>query len=97
MATGIAEEEIKDAQAERYPELGIKGSAEKATNIPIYENGLFSKPAQHEVIHTLYRLGADMYLNLYNGNRLNLKIAEDKILHQISMVINSMKVVTPMS
>lgn len=85
-ATGIAEEEIKDAQAERYPELGIKGSAEKATNIPIYENGLFSKPAQHEVIHTLYRLGADMYLNLYNGNKLNLKIAEDRTLHQISTI-----------
>lgn len=81
-----AEEEVRDARMERYPELGVKGTAEKATNIPIYENGLSSKPTQHEVIHTLYRLGADMYLNLYNGNKLNLKIAEDKVLHQISVI-----------
>lgn len=82
----VAEEEIKDARIERYPEVGIKATAEKATNIPIYENGLFSKPTQHEVIHTLYRAGADLYLNLYNGNKLNLKIEADKILHQISLI-----------
>lgn len=82
----IAEEEIKDARMERFPELGVKGTAEKATNIPIYENGLFSKPSQHEVIHTLYRVGADFYLHLYNGNKLNLKIAEAKTLHQISLI-----------
>lgn len=82
----IANEEIKDARMERYPELGIMGSAEKATNIPIYENGLFSKPTQHEIIHTLYRAGADFYLNLYNGNKTNLKIAEEKILYRISLV-----------
>ena len=85
-ATGIANEEVKDARMDRYPELGIMGSAEKATNIPIYENGLFSKPTQHEIIHTLYRVGADFYLNLYNGNKTNLKISEEKTLHQISMI-----------
>lgn len=85
-ATGIADEEVKDARMERYPEIGIMGSAEKATNMPIYENGLFSKPTQHEIIHTLYRVGADFYLNLYNGNKTNLKIKEDKILHQISLI-----------
>lgn len=86
MSAGIAEEEVKDARMERYPELGVKGTAEKATNIPVYENGLFSKPSQHEVIHTLYRVGADLYLNLYNGNKLNLKIAEAKTLHRISLI-----------
>jgi outer membrane protein TolC len=85
-ASGIAGEEVKDARMDRYPELGVMGSVEKATNIPIYENGLFSKPTQHEVIHTLYRVGADLYLNLYNGNKTNLKIAEDKTLHQISLI-----------
>lgn len=82
----VAEEEVKDARMERYPELGMMGTAEKASNIPIYENGLFSRPSQHEVIHTLYRVGADIYLNLYNGNKLNLKIAEDRVLHQISLI-----------
>lgn len=85
-ATGIASEEVKDAKMERYPELGVTGTAEKATNIPIYDNGLFSKPSQHEVIHTLYHVGADMYLNIYNGNKLNLKIQEDKTLHQLSII-----------
>ncbi|WP_249219775.1 TolC family protein [Chitinophaga sp. HK235] len=84
-ATDIAGEEVKDAKMERLPELGVMGSAEKATNIPIYGNGIFSKPtSQHEVIHTLYKASADFYLNIYNGNKLNLKIEEDKVLHQLS-------------
>ncbi len=81
--TEIADAELKDAKRERLPEIDIKGSAEKASNIPIYENGLFSKPTQHEVIHTLYRAGADFYLNIYNGNRLNLKIKEEGTLQKI--------------
>lgn len=86
LAAFLAKEELKDACMERYPELGIKGSAEKASNIPVYENGLFSAPAQHEVIHTLYRVGADLYLNLYNGNKLQLKIAADKVLYRMSRI-----------
>ncbi len=86
-AAGIAGEEVRDARMERLPELGLSGSAEKASNIPIYENGLFSSPTQqHEVIHTLYRVGADLYLNIYNGNKLNLKIESDKTLHQLSLI-----------
>jgi len=81
--TEIADAELKDAKRERLPEIEIKGSAEKASNIPIYENGLFSKPTQHEVIHTLYRAGADFYLNIYNGNKLNLKIKEEGTLQKI--------------
>ncbi|MDR3024947.1 TolC family protein [Chryseobacterium sp.] len=79
----IAEAEVKDAKRERLPEIEVKGSAEKASNIPIYENGIFSKPTQHEVIHTLYRAGADFYLNIYNGNKLNLKIKENQTLQKI--------------
>jgi outer membrane protein TolC len=85
-AVNIKEEEIQDAQTERLPELGVSGSVEKATNIPIYEKGIFSKPVQHEVIHTLYRVGSDMKLNIYNGGKLNLKIEEDKSLHQIALI-----------
>ena len=32
----------------------------------------------------LYKVGADLYMNIYNGNKLNLKIEEDKILHQLA-------------
>jgi outer membrane protein TolC len=79
----IAEAEVKDTKRERLPEIQIKGSAEQASNIPIYENGIFSKPTQHEVIHTLYRVGTDFYLNIYNGNKLNLKIKENQTLQKI--------------
>ncbi|NIG57472.1 TolC family protein [Chitinophaga sp. Cy-1792] len=86
-ATAIASEEIDDARMERLPEVEVMGSAEKATNIPIYGNGPFSKPtSQHEVIHSLYKVGADLYLNIYNGNKLNLKIEEDKILHKLASI-----------
>lgn len=80
----IKGESLKDAQAERFPEVDVAGNYEKATNIPIYDNGLFHTPSQHEVIHTLYKIGADFYLNLYNGNKLNLKIAEEKVAQKIA-------------
>ncbi|SET69477.1 TolC family protein [Hymenobacter actinosclerus] len=78
-AVAVGQEEVRDAITERLPEIGVMGSAEKATNIPIYTNGLLSAPEQHEVIHTLYRVGADFYLNIYNGNKLNLKIEQERI------------------
>lgn len=82
----IRKEDINDAEMERFPEINVAGSMEKATNIPVYEHGLFSAPTQHEVIHTLYKAGADFYLNIYNGNKLNLKIAEDKLLLQLASI-----------
>lgn len=83
-AVSISAEEIKDAQAERLPEWSVDGRLDKATNIPIYENGIFHTPVQHDVIHTLYHAGTDFYLNIYNGNKLNLKIKEEKVLHTLA-------------
>lgn len=82
----ISHEEVKDAMMERLPELGVSGSYERATNIPIYDNGLFAAPSYHEVIKNLYKVSADGYLNIYNGNKLNLKIKEEKILHEITLI-----------
>jgi len=85
--TAIALEEFKDAKLELLlPEISVKGTAEKASNIPIYENGLFAKPKQHEVIHTLYHIGAEFYQVLYHGNKYRLKIKADKTVHQLSEV-----------
>ena len=51
------------------------------------KNGLFSKPTQHEVIHTLYRAGADFYFNnIYNGNKLNLKVKQEEVLQKIKEI-----------
>jgi outer membrane protein len=78
-------QEVKDARAERLPELSVGGNYEKATNIPVYENGLFSAPTQHDVIHTLYKIGADGYLNVYNGSKTNLNIAKEEVLYKIAI------------
>lgn len=88
-AVHIADEEVKDTKMERFPELGVTGSAEKASNMSIYENGIFAPVTQqHEIIHTLYKIGTDFYLNIYNGNKLNLKIEEDKLLQKIAEIKN---------
>ncbi|WP_343606188.1 TolC family protein [Fluviicola sp.] len=82
----VRKENYADAKMERYPDIGIKGTAEKATNIPIYDHGLFHTPSQHDVIHNLYRVSSDFYLNIYNGNKLNLKIREDRTLHELALI-----------
>lgn len=52
----VSQEEIAERKMERLPEVDLKGNYEYATNIPVYEDGLFSKPTQHEVIHLLYKV-----------------------------------------
>lgn len=67
-------EEIKDARAERSPEIEVDGEYAKITNMPVYENGIFHSPDQFHVLHTTYTVAANVYLNLYDGNKTNLKI-----------------------
>jgi outer membrane protein len=82
--TDISEVEIREAQFERLPEWNFKGNIEHASNMAMYEHGLLEKPTQHEIIHLLYRVGTDAYLNVYNGNKVNLTIDKAKILHEIA-------------
>ena len=89
-------EGIKDAQAERLPEISAAGEYAKVSNMPVFENGLFHSPSQFEVVHTSYSFGADAYLNLYHGGKTNLKIAEQKkeneiALEQKKLTISEMK------
>ncbi|PIH03162.1 hypothetical protein CS542_02865 [Pedobacter sp. IW39] len=39
-------EGIKDAKAERLPEISAEGEYARVSNVPIYENGLFHTPSQ---------------------------------------------------
>lgn len=78
-----SEEDIKDAKAERLPDINTVGEYARVSNLPIYKNGIFSTPEQFPVLHTYYRVGGDTYLNLYNGNKTNLKIEEQQTVHQI--------------
>lgn len=87
----IQNENVLDTKTERFPTLSIFASVDKATNMPIYSNGLGNKPEQHDVIHTLYNSGASLYFNLYDGNKQNLKIQEAKILDKRASIANLQK------
>ncbi|QJD94846.1 TolC family protein [Mucilaginibacter robiniae] len=76
-------EDIKDAKAERLPDINAAGEYDYVSNLPIFENGLLHTPTQYPVLHTYYRLGGDAYLNLYNGRKISLKIEEQKAEHQL--------------
>jgi outer membrane protein len=77
-------EQIKNAKNERLPELSVEGEYARISNMPIYENGLFKTPEQFEVLHSTYTAGAQAYLNLYNGGKLNLEIDARKSENKIA-------------
>lgn len=70
---------VKQQRMELLPEISLRGSASYATNMPVYDHGLFKKPSQHDVIHDLYDTGIDFYLNLYNGHKDLMKIESRKL------------------
>ncbi|WP_233268884.1 TolC family protein [Mucilaginibacter lacusdianchii] len=78
-----SEEEIKDAKAERLPEITAAGEYAYVSNLPMYENGLFHTPTQYPVLHTYYRFGGDATFNLYAGNKTNLKIKEQETIKHL--------------
>nr|WP_084407124.1 TolC family protein [Pedobacter panaciterrae] len=80
-----SEEAIKDAKAERLPDIEAEGEYARVSNMPVYDNGLFHTPSQFEVVHTAYSFGGNAYLNLYNGNKTNLKIREEKEKKNLSL------------
>jgi outer membrane protein len=79
-----SKEAILDARAERLPELNASGYFEEATNLPIYDQGLFNSSTQHAIVHTRYKIGADGYLNIYSGGKTNIKVAEKRIMQQLA-------------
>lgn len=79
-------EGIKDAKAERLPDIKADGQYSKISNLPIYTNGLLHTPDQYaNLIHTLYSFGGDAYFNLYNGGKMTTKIAEEKKENEIAV------------
>ncbi|WP_241790563.1 TolC family protein [Sphingobacterium rhinopitheci] len=77
---------VQQKRSDLLPKISLRGSASYATNMPIYENGIFNKPAQHDVIHYLYDTGADFYLNLYNGHRDLMSIKSQKLVKEIANI-----------
>lgn len=67
-------ENIKDAKAERLPEIGLGAEYGQLTNLPIYDKGLLHTHSQTEIIHTSYKVGGETYFNIYNGGKTNVNI-----------------------
>jgi len=70
---------LQQQRMELLPKIAVRASASYASNMPVYDRGLFAKPSQHDVIHYLYDTGLDFYLNLYNGHRDLMKIESKKL------------------
>ncbi|RFZ90464.1 TolC family protein [Mucilaginibacter conchicola] len=81
-----AQEEVKDAKAERLPEINVGAEYARVSNMPVFENGLFGTPSQFPVLHSTYGGDADAYLNIYNGGRTNLNIAQKKTLANVQQI-----------
>jgi len=71
-------EGIKDAKAERLPDIKADGSFSKVPDVPIYNNGLLRAHTDFPAVHTFYGFGGDAYFNLYNGGKVTTTIAEEK-------------------
>jgi outer membrane protein len=76
-------EALKNAKTERLPEIDADAAYARVTNMPVYEDGYFNKPSQFPVLHNYYKVGAEAYFNVYNGNKTNLDIAKEETEHKI--------------
>ena len=77
---------IQQQRMELLPKISIRASASYASNMPVYDKGIFAKPSQHDVIHYLYDTGLDFYLNLYNGHRDLMKIESKKLEMELANI-----------
>lgn len=77
-------EGIKDAKAERLPDIDADGEYARVTNMPVYENGIFGVPEQFPVLHNYYKVEGSAYFNIYNGNKTNLEIEARKTENRIA-------------
>jgi outer membrane protein TolC len=79
-----SEEALKNAKAERLPELSVDAALAKVTNMPMYEDGIFKTPTQYPVLHNYWKAGGEAYFNIYNGNKTNLEIQKGQTEHAIT-------------
>ncbi|WP_333852101.1 TolC family protein [Epilithonimonas sp.] len=93
LKTKIAESEIKLAKSNQLPSIIVSASVDKASNMPVYDNGIFNKPSQHDVIHTLYNSGASFYLNIFDGFKTKNEIKLADILLETT-VLNRQKLIS---
>jgi len=84
LSVAATAENVLDAKASRLPDINADANVEKTTPLVIDEDNDLSDHFDHAYVRTHYKLGADTYLNLYNGGHTNLKIEEQQTLHRIA-------------
>lgn len=78
---------IKVAENDRLPDLSVTASADKASNMPVYDGGLLQAHSQHDVIHTLYASETNLYWSVYEGlkkrNTVKLRKLESELEQEL--------------
>lgn len=82
----VSDENLKDARAERLPEIRSATKYARISDMPLYENGVFSKPVYGNIIHNYFQLNAEASMVLYNGEKIKTKIREEEVEHDISTI-----------
>lgn len=82
----VRDENLKDARAERLPEIKSGTKYARVSDMPLYENGIFSKPVYGNIIHNYFQLNAEASMVLYNGDKIRTKIREEEVEHDISTI-----------
>jgi outer membrane protein len=80
----ISEQHLKEARTARLPALRVAGDYGHINNMPVFESGLFDKPAFMPVIHKTYTAGAEAYLNLYSGHQVKTAIKKEEVAHHLA-------------
>lgn len=86
LEVSISEVDARQAKINQLPSLSVFGAMDKASNMPVYVNGIFQTPIQHDVVHTLYYSGANLYLNLFEGYKVKNEIKRSEILEELAQV-----------
>ncbi|GLU56543.1 hypothetical protein Dfri01_60040 [Dyadobacter frigoris] len=85
-------ENLKDARAERFPEINTGTKYARISNLPIYENGILNKPEYYPVLHNYFQLNAEASVVVYNGQKIKNQIKEELVENQISSLEKDMTV-----
>ncbi|MBE9462293.1 TolC family protein [Dyadobacter subterraneus] len=85
-------ENLKDAKAERLPEINTGTKYARISNLPIYENGILNTPSYFPVLHNYFQLNTEASVVVYNGQKLKNQVKEEEVENQISSIEKDMTV-----
>ncbi|MFD1139515.1 TolC family protein [Larkinella insperata] len=83
LAVAASEQRVRDAKAERLPDINAGTEYARISSFPVYENGLFNEPTNLPILHNSFQLETEAYLNLYNGHKLRTRIESEEVAHRL--------------